>query len=135
MAGQTSEPATREWLAMKEGHSDMELRKQTRFELQVPVEIEWQSKSGKQKARGFTRDISSKGAFLFCEPEVSLGSHIHLTIFLRSDGLGPQITLDIVGKVCRVVKAVNDGEMSGLAVENYRLRMNGKLTEEELLVD
>jgi PilZ domain len=113
----------------------MELRKQARYDLQVPVEIEWQSNAGKQKARGLTRDISSKGAFLFCEPEIPLGSYIHLTIMLRSDGIGPQITLDIVGKVCRVVKPADVGQISGLAIENYRLKMNGKLTEEELLID
>ena len=112
-----------------------ELRNQLRYELQVPVEIEWQSNTGKQKARGFTRDISSKGVFLFCEPEIPLGSYIHLTIFLRPDGLGPKVTLDVVAKVCRVVKPVAEGEISGLAVQSYRFNLNGKLNEQDLLMD
>jgi hypothetical protein len=108
-----------------------ELRNQLRYELQVPVEIEWQSNTGKQKARGFTRDISSKGVFLICEPKIPLGSYIHLTIFLRTDGLGPKVTLDVVAKVCRVVKPVAEGEIPGLAVQNYRF----KLSEPDLLLD
>src|SRR5580700_2623507 len=108
-----------------------ELRNQLRFELQVPVEIEWQSNTGKQKARGFTRDISSKGVFLICEPEIPLGSYIHLTIFLRTDGLGPKVTLDVVAKGCRVVKTVAKGETSGLAVQNYRFKLN----DQDLLLD
>ena len=110
-----------------------ELRKQSRYGLQAPVEIEWHSNTGKQKARGFTRDISSKGAFLFCKPEIPLGSHIHLTILLRTDGLGPMITLDVVAKVCRVVKPLVEGEMSGLAVQNYRFKMSGSLKEPDLM--
>lgn len=112
-----------------------ESRSQSRYEIQVPVEIEWQSNSGKQKARGITRNISSKGAFLFCEPEIPLGSYIHLTIFLRNDGLGPTVMLDVVAKVCRIVRPDGKGELSGLAVQNYRFKMNGKLNEQDLLVD
>jgi hypothetical protein len=112
-----------------------ELRNQLRYELQVPVEIEWQSNTGKQKARGFTRDISSKGVFLICEPKIPLGSYIHLTIFLRTDGLGPKVTLDVVAKVCRVVKPVAEGEISGLAVQSYRIKLNDKLNEHDLIMD
>jgi hypothetical protein len=102
-----------------------------RYELQVPVEIEWQSNTGKRKALGFTKDISSKGAFLFCEPEIPLGSYIHLTILLRTDGLGPRIILDVVAKVCRVVKPLDKGGLSGLAVQNYRFKMNGRSNERD----
>jgi hypothetical protein len=100
-----------------------------RYELQVPVEIEWQSITGKQKALGFTKDISSKGAFLFCKPEIPVGSYIHLTILLRTDGLGPRITLNVVAKVCRVVKPLDEDGIPGLAVQNYRFKMNGRSNE------
>jgi hypothetical protein len=106
-----------------------ELRQQVRYELRVPVEIEWQSKIGKQKARGFTRDISSEGAFLFCEPQIPLGSYIRLTIFLRTDGLVPTVTLEVVAKVCRVVKQIAEGETSGFAVQHYRFKLNGTVNE------
>jgi hypothetical protein len=113
----------------------MEFRHHTRYEIQVPVEIEWQSETGKQKARGFTRNISSKGAFLFCEPEIPMGSYVHLTILLRTDGVGPQVAIDVVGKVCRVVKPIGEGEISGLAVENFRIQMNDKVNEENSVLD
>ena len=113
----------------------MEFRQHTRYEIQVPVEIEWQSEAGKQKARGFTRNISSKGAFLLCEPEIPLGSYIHLTILLRTEGVGPQVTIDVIGKVCRVVKPMAESEISGLAVQNFRLQMNDKINVEDLVMD
>jgi hypothetical protein len=94
-----------------------------------------QSKTGRQKAHGFTRDISSKGVFLLCKPEIPLGSYVHLTIFLRTDGLGPKVTLDVVAKVCRVVKQVAEGEIAGLAAQSYRFKLNGKLNEQDLLVE
>jgi len=101
-----------------------ELRGQLRYELRVPVEIEWESNAGKQKVVGFTKDISSNGVFVFCNPDIPLGTFLHLTILLRTDGLGPKITLDVTAKVCRVVKSIADGELSGFAVQNYRYRMN-----------
>jgi len=115
------------WRALNGGIMRKELRQKLRYELQVPVEIEWQSNAGKQKARGFTKDISSKGVFLFCESEIPLNAYIHLTIFLRTDGLGPMVTLDVVAKVCRVVKALAQGDVSGLAVQNYRYKIKGGL--------
>jgi PilZ domain len=112
-----------------------ELRQRLRYELQVPVEIEWQSNTGKQKARGFTKDISSKGIFIFCESEIPLDAHLHLLIFLRTDGLGPMVTVDVVAKVCRVVKPIAEGDLPGLAVHNYRYRINSRLNEAALQVD
>jgi hypothetical protein len=126
--GRYSRLAAQRWRARKRGIMRKELRKQSRYELQVPVEIEWQSNTGKQKSRGFTKDISSRGVFLFCDSEIPLDEYIHLTILLRTDGLGPMVTLDVVAKVCRVVKAVTEGELSGLAVQNYRYKIKGRST-------
>jgi hypothetical protein len=100
-----------------------ELREQLRYELRVPVEIEWESNTGKQKAMGFTKDISSNGVFVFCKPDIPLGTDLHLAILLRTDGVGPKITLDVTAKVCRVVKPIAKDELSGFAVQNYRFKM------------
>lgn len=114
---------------------NVELRQRLRYQLQVPVEIEWHSDRGRQKARGFTKDISSKGVFLFCESEIPLDTRLHLVIFLRTDGLGPMVTIDIVAKVCRVVKRLAEGELPGFAVHNYRYKIKGRLPPADLLAD
>ena len=90
---------------------------------------------GKQRALGFTRDISSKGAFILCEPEIPLGSYIHLTILLRANGPGPRITLDVIAKVCRVVRPLTEGETSGLAVQNYRFKLKSRSNASDFLMD
>jgi len=112
-----------------------ESRKRLRYQLHFPVEIEWQSDTGKQKARGFTKDISSKGVFIFSESEIPLDAHLHLLIFLRTEGLGPMVTLDVVAKVCRAVKPLAKGELSGVAVQNYRCKISGGGSGHELRAD
>lgn len=112
-----------------------ELRQKARYGLQFPAEIEWQSKGGRRKIRGFTKDISSKGMFLLCESEVPIDAQLHLTILLRTDGLGPMVTLDVVAKVCRVVKPLAQGELSGVAVQNYRFKLNGRSSGAEMHAD
>jgi PilZ domain len=122
-----SKLAAPRWRAMKGGIMRKELRKQSRYQLQLPVEIEWQSNTGNQKDRGFTRDVSSKGVFLFCESEIPLDAHLHLVIFLRTDELGPMVTLDVFAKVCRVVKPLAEDDLSGLAVQNSRCNIKSIL--------
>jgi hypothetical protein len=110
-----------------------ELRNQLRYELQVPVEIEWQSNTGKQKNRGFTKDISSKGVFLFCKSEIPVGSYVRLNIFLRYEGLGPRVTIDCTARVCRVVHALAEGDLAGIAVVNRHYKVKGRLSATDLV--
>ena len=101
-----------------------ELRQEVRYDLQVPAEIEWQSNTGKQKTRGFTRDISSKGVFLLSKSEIPVGSYVRINIFLHDEGLGPRVTIDCTARVCRVVQALEEGDLAGIAVvnRNYKIR-------------
>ena len=117
------------------GNMRKELRRRLRYQLHFPVEIEWQSDRGKQKAKGFTKDISSKGVFIFCESEIPLDAHLHLLIFLRTEGLGPKVTLEVVAKVCRAVKPLAKGDLSGVAVQNYRCKINGRGSGHDLLAN
>jgi hypothetical protein len=112
-----------------------ELRERLRYQLQFPVEIEWQSDTGKQKARGFTKDISSKGVFIFSESEIPLDAHLHLMISLRTDGLGPMVTVDVVAKVCRVENPPAKGGLPGVAVQNYRYKILGRSSADGWPVD
>ena len=88
-------------------------RSMRRFSLDLPISVKFLN-HGKQELAGHTRDVSSRGVFMFLDAEIATGAPI---VFVMT--LPPEITLSepirvrCTGTVLRVDKA---GQEQGVAV-------------------
>lgn len=96
-------------------------RSKIRFPLELPVDLAWVDVKGKQCAsRGWTKDLSSGGAFITPNPHFHLKQPIQFCVKLPAvDAKSPR------GLVCegRVVRIQSTGPEKGIAVtiESYDL--------------
>jgi len=61
----------------------VERRNSTRYRLQAPVIFRWtDSRGGSHQQGGFTRDISTRGAFIFCESPPPLQAGVTVDVML-----------------------------------------------------
>ncbi len=88
-------------------------RSMRRFSLDLPISVKFLN-NGKQEMAGHTRDVSSRGVFMFVDAEIASGAPI---VFVMT--LPPEITLSepirvrCTGTVLRVDKV---GQEQGVAV-------------------
>ena len=94
-------------------------RAAVRYELRAPAVFAWVDHAGmRQERRGYTRDISPKGAFVFslaCPPS---GTSLEMSIFLSVASQHERdVRIDSVGSVVRV-EAEQNGLARGFSVQN-----------------
>jgi hypothetical protein len=98
----------------------VERREQTRFNVRAGVSFEWQDAEGVEHCgQGVTRDISTKGLFMFadCLPPVKVDVRLEV-LFGSVDGTESHLQLEAEAVVLRVEAAANTGILGGFAVLN-----------------
>ena len=107
----------------------MERRRGTRFALRAPAHFRWENPEGlKFTGQGFTRDISSHGAYVYAEVPPPAETEVHIEIllpsFMESQGA---LRMRAKAKVIRVEPNEIDQHTGGFVVQSnsYELRENG----------
>ena len=101
-----------------------ELRAVERFAVSLPVSLNWQAtgKQGRQE-RAFTRDISTRGMFVFARTGPSKGRRLEFEIDLELDGYSPLMQVKGEGRVVRVERPAPESGLSGFAVVNLCFKL------------
>lgn len=90
-----------------------EKRSMRRFSLDLPISVKF-LENGKSELAGHTRDVSSRGVYMFLEKEIAVGAPIEFVMTLPPEiTLSEPIRVRCTGKVVRVDKA---GKEQGVAV-------------------
>jgi PilZ domain len=113
----------------------IERRQQNRFELRAICEFEWRdSQNVKRSAEAVCRDISSKGLYLWSESLPPVGTYIALKVFLKTQGAGPKLLIEITARVVRVVPAKASDDVPAIAVENKFYQLKRRLVSPDDLI-
>ena len=96
-------------------------RRAIRYEMRVPVLFTWNDERGKKRqSAGFTRDICSRGLFVYCSECPPAGSVLNLSVVLPPFGESDSgVHLEAKGMVTRTER---DRDRNGFAVaSNFAL--------------
>jgi PilZ domain len=103
-----------------------ELRAVQRFEVSLPVTLNWRSPGAADRPqRAFTRDISTRGMFVLAGGELAEGEVLEFEIDLALDDSTPLVLVEGEGRVVRVERPQPSAESAcGFAVHNlwFKLR-------------
>ena len=101
-----------------------ELRAAERFAVSLPVSLNWQAtgKLGRQE-RGFTRDISTQGMFVFARTGPAPGRLLEFEIDLALDANSPLLQVKGEGRVVRRERPAAESKLSGFAVVNLCFKL------------
>ncbi|NPV82219.1 MAG: PilZ domain-containing protein [Candidatus Aminicenantes bacterium] len=106
---------------------DVNRRREWRFELPLPAEIEGQLPQGKQfKEKTVLENISSTGAYFTLDSSLVVGSKVNLAIELPPELTeGQKIKLCLDGITVRLEKKGQKGRKQGVAVrfKDYRFQV------------
>jgi hypothetical protein len=95
-----------------------EKRTTRRFSLDLPISVKFLN-NGQQELTGHTRDVSSRGVFMYLETEISAGAPIEFVMTLPPEiTLADPIRVRCMGKILRVDKAAQ-GQGVAVAIEKY----------------
>jgi hypothetical protein len=99
-----------------------ELRAVQRYSVSLPVCVTWRAPEGADRPlNGFTRDISTRGMFVFADAEPAEGDLLEFEIDLALDEVTPLVVVRGEG---RVVRAERPSEQpAGFAVHNVWFRL------------
>ena len=101
-----------------ESKPQSEQRSIRRFSLDLPISVKLLDK-GRREFDGHTRDVSSRGVFMFVDTELTAGSPIEFVMTLPPEiTLADPIRVHCAGKVLRVDKTEHDQGVA-VAIEKY----------------
>jgi|SRR4051794_40883840 hypothetical protein len=90
-----------------------EKRSTRRFSLDLPISVKFLDNS-RRELDGHTRDVSSRGVFIYLDTEIAAGAAIEFLMILPSEiTLSDPLRVRCTGKVLRVDKS---GQEQGVAV-------------------
>jgi hypothetical protein len=111
--------------------NDLERRKQIRFALRAPVHFRWKDRDGiVHKGQGFTRDISSQGAYIFAESQPPLETKIHIDVLFSSllEARSP-VQMSAGAKVIRVEPISIDERTGGFVAVSSSFTLLNAVTD------
>jgi hypothetical protein len=89
-----------------------------RFSLELPISVKFVN-SGRRESAGHTRDVSSRGVFMYLDAEISEGAPIEFVMTLPTEvTLAEPIRVRCTGKVLRVTRAEQEQGVA-VAIDNY----------------
>ena len=95
-----------------------EKRNIRRFPLDLPISVKFLD-NGKQELAGHTRDVSSRGVFMYLDTEITTGAAIEFVMTLPTEiTLSEPIRVHCTGKIIRVDKAPHEQGVA-VAIEKY----------------
>jgi hypothetical protein len=95
-----------------------EKRTTRRFSLDLPISVKFLN-NGQQELAGHTRDVSSRGVFMYLDTDITAGAPIEFVMTLPQEiTLADPIRVRCMGKILRVDKAAQ-GQGVAVAFEKY----------------
>jgi hypothetical protein len=95
-----------------------EKRNTRRFSLDLPIPVRFLD-NGKRELAGHTRDVSSRGVFMYLDSEITAGAPIEVVMTLPTEiTLSDPIRVRCTGKILRVDKAEQEQGVA-VAIEKY----------------
>jgi hypothetical protein len=95
-----------------------EKRSTRRFSLELPISVKFVNNS-RQELGGRTRDVSSRGVFMYLDTEMSEGAPIEFVMTLPTEvTLAAPIRVRCTGKVLRVTRAEQEQGVA-VAIDKY----------------
>jgi hypothetical protein len=95
-----------------------EKRSTRRFSLDLPISVKFLNKGSRELA-GRTRDVSSRGVFMYLDTEITPGAPIEFVMTLPTEiTLADPIRVRCTGKILRVDKSA-DSQGVAVAIEKY----------------
>ncbi|HEV7675848.1 MAG TPA: PilZ domain-containing protein [Candidatus Angelobacter sp.] len=95
-----------------------EKRNTRRFPLNLPISVKFLD-DGTREMAGRTRDVSSRGVFMYLDTEISAGAPIEFVMTLPTEiTLSDPIRVRCTGKIIRVDKAPPEQGVA-VAIEKY----------------
>ncbi|HXA84042.1 MAG TPA: PilZ domain-containing protein [Candidatus Dormibacteraeota bacterium] len=96
-----------------------EKRNTRRFSLDLPISVKFLD-NGKRESAGHTRDVSSRGVFMYLDTEISTGAPIEFVMTLPNEiTLSDPIRVRCTGKILRVDQAAAQEQGVAVAIEKY----------------
>jgi len=95
-----------------------EKRSTRRFSLELPISVKFVN-NGRRESAGHTRDVSSRGVFMYLDTEISEGAPIEFVMTLPTEvTLAYPIRVRCTGKVLRVSRAEQEQGVA-VAIDKY----------------
>src|SRR5882757_5952301 len=95
-----------------------EKRSTRRFSLDLPISVKFFN-NGSRELTGRTRDVSSRGVFLYLDTEITPGAPIEFVMTLPKEiTMADPIRVRCTGKILRVDKAAHEQGVA-VAIEKY----------------
>ena len=95
-----------------------EKRSTRRFSLELPISVKFVN-NGRRESAGHTRDVSSRGVFMYLNTEINEGAPIEFVMTLPTEvTLAEPIRVRCTGKVLRVTRAEQEQGVA-VAIDNY----------------
>jgi hypothetical protein len=95
-----------------------EKRSTRRFSLDLPISLKFPD-NGRQKLAGHTRDVSSRGVFMYLDTEIKSGALIEFVMTLPPEiTLANPVRVRCAGKILRVDKTAQEQGVA-VAIEKY----------------
>lgn len=95
-----------------------EKRSTRRFSLDLPISVKFLD-NGRREVAGHTRDVSSRGVFMYLDTEIRVGAAIEFIMTLPPEiTLSDPIRVRCHGRVLRVDKA-GQGQGVAVAIDKY----------------
>ena len=95
-----------------------EKRTTRRFSLDLPISVKFLD-NGRQELTGHTRDVSSRGVFMYLDTEITMDAPIEFVMTLPTEiTLSDPIRVRCTGKILRVHKAAHEQGVA-VAIEKY----------------
>lgn len=95
-----------------------EKRSTRRFSLDLPISVKFLD-NGRRELAGRTRDVSSRGVFMYLDSEISEGTPIEFVMTLPTEiTLADPIRVRCIGKILRVARAEQEQGVA-VAIEKY----------------
>ena len=108
----------------------LERREQTRYGLRAPVDFRWTDKDGVlHYGRGLTRDISSKGMFVYADLQPPAKADIQIEVSFSSlTELGSKLRMKARAQVVRVEPRAKGEPYGGFAAFNGSYELHNGVT-------
>jgi hypothetical protein len=101
-----------------------ELRAAERFAVRVPVHMKWQSMDQRaRQGRGLTRDISTRGMYVFARSGPAKGRRLQFEMELSLSESLPPVRFEGTGQVVRIERPAFKSQRTGFAVVNLGFRL------------
>ena len=97
----------------------MERREQPRFAVRALVHFEWIENNVLNHGEGLTRDISSKGMFIYSDSEPPEKADLQVEVYFRENTAAlTNLQLNARSLLVRVESAASGNELRGFAILN-----------------